>query len=746
MVASVEAAHGLALLSAQDDELLTSRARPIVLVPRCRDAPVARSVAPRSGELGLMLPYTPLHHLLLADAGTALVMTSGNASDEPIAYRDADALERLAPIADLFLLHDRPIRTRTDDSVVRTAMVAGTRRTQLLRRSRGFVPAPLPVPAAAPLLGCGAELKNTFCLAKDGRAWVGHHVGDLQNAETTLAFAEGIEHFRRLFAVEPRIVAHDLHPEYRSTRYAQDLDDAQDVELVGVQHHHAHLAACLAEHGERGAAVGAIFDGTGFGPDGTIWGGELLVGDLAGFERTGMLHAVRMPGGEAAIRQPWRMACAWLAEALGSGAPVPPTLRGQVDPVAWEQVAGLARTGLASPWTTSAGRLFDAVAALCGLRPAVTYEGQAAVELEAACDPWAHGAYPLPVRPDGDGRLVLDARVTIGHVVEDLAHGTCAGIVAARFHDGVAAATAQACATHRGARRSHDGRALRRRVPEPAPARGDGGAAPGLGPARADARAAAAERRGDRLRPGRGRSRPAGGRRLMFGLDEQLSHVGGGGSLLVVLAVALLLGLRHATDPDHLAAVSTLIASDPEDGTRCAGRLGISWGLGHATTLIALGLPIVLLGTYLPEPVQRGAEAAVGLVIMALALRLLVRWRRGHFHAHLHRHGDVQHRHLHPHAEHPGHAHTARAGGAAGALAGPGVRHRARARRRRLGGRRRAAARRDRRPRRPRPPRSCCSPWRRRSRWPACPRASATRSRAARSCGACSRSRPRSAR
>ena len=249
-----------------------------------------------------MLPYSPLHHLLLADVGVPLVMTSGNVSDEPIALRGRRTRSSGSPGSPTcFLLHDRPIHTRIDDSVLRGG--------RIVRRSRGYVPATLPVAAAPPLLAVGAELKNTFALARDGRAWVGHHIGDLRNYETLRSFTDGIAHFERLFAVAPELVAHDLHPEYLSTKYALDLD----LPALGVQHHHAHLAACLAEHGVERAA-GAIYDGTGYGTDGTVWGGELLRGDLHGFERVGHLWPVRMPGGEAAIREPWRMACAWLAE------------------------------------------------------------------------------------------------------------------------------------------------------------------------------------------------------------------------------------------------------------------------------------------------------------------------------------------------------------------------------------------------------------------------------------------------
>ena len=498
------------------------------------------------------------------------------------------------------------------------------------------------------MLACGAELKNTFCLAKGERAWVGHHIGDLENYETLRSFEEGIEHFKRLFAVEPRVVAHDLHPEYLSTKYALELEG---VELEGVQHHHAHLAACLAEHGESGPALGAIYDGTGYGTDGSVWGGELLHGDLRRFQRVGHLFPVRLPGGEAAIRQPWRMACAWLCEALGRPPDLPETLVGEVGQDAWHQVALLARGGLASPLTTSMGRLFDAVAALAGVRGEVTYEGQAAIELEAACDPGERGSYPLPLT---DGAL-LDARPTILAVAEEAAEGWAAGTIAARFHNAVAHATASACELLAERLRTptvvlSGGVFQNRRLLETTAALLSRGGAAG-----AHARAAAAERRRGGIRAGRRGGGEDG--RLMAGLDQTLAQLGHGQAVLVVLAVALLLGLRHATDPDHLAAVSTLIATDPRDGSRRAGRLGLAWGLGHATTLFAFGLPIVLYGAYLPDAVQRGAELIVGIVIAGLALRLLAGWRQGRFHAHLHSHGEVEHRHLHPHEHGAHHAH-----------------------------------------------------------------------------------------
>ena len=429
MAGALDAAARLVEIGPAERRLLTSPARPIVLAPRRSDAAVAPAVAPRAPELGVMLPYSPLHHLLLGDVGHPLVMTSGNVSDEPIAYRNEDALGRLAGIADAFLVHDRPIETRTDDSVVR---VRGSR-AALHRRSRGYVPASIPLPGAGtpvPLLACGGELKNTFCVAKGARAWVSHHIGDLENYETLQSFAAGIEHFQHLFDVTPRVVAYDLHPEYLATKYA--LERAE-VALVGVQHHHAHLAACLAEYGEPGPAVAAIFDGTGYGTDGTIWGGEILYGSLRHFTRIGHLLPVRLPGGPQAVREPWRMACAWLQAS------------GIEPPADWQPIARLARSGLASPWTTSVGRLFDAVAALCGVRSEIHYEGQAAIELEATCDPRERGAYRMPVRSRGE-RLTIDPRETIRAVAADVERGAPIGRVASRFHRGLARATAAACA------------------------------------------------------------------------------------------------------------------------------------------------------------------------------------------------------------------------------------------------------------------------------------------------------------
>jgi len=443
MVADLAEARRLARVDQAEARILSSPRRPIVLLRRRPDAPVAASLAPGNRFLGLLLPYTPLHHLLVREAARPIVLTSGNVSDEPIAYRDAEALERLAGIADHFLVHDRPIHIRSDDSVGR----AFRGRELLVRRARGYVPQPiaLPWPFPRPVLACGAELKSTFCVAKGRRAFVSHHIGDLENYQTLRSFTEGIEHFRRLFDVTPEVVVHDLHPEYLSTKYALDLEG---VELLGVQHHHAHVAACLADNGEAGPAIGVAFDGLGYGTDGTIWGGEVLAADLAGFERLGHLDPLPMPGGVAAIREPWRMAAVYLDAAYGGAVPEPLGVVTRNQP-RWSQVISLARAKVGSPLTSSAGRLFDAVASILGVRDTINYEGQAAVELEQLADPEERGAYAAGVT--GAQPFRLAGADMVRAVVEDLRAGVDPGLVAARFHNGVAAAVVAGCTLAREA-------------------------------------------------------------------------------------------------------------------------------------------------------------------------------------------------------------------------------------------------------------------------------------------------------
>jgi hydrogenase maturation protein HypF len=435
MAAGLAAARRLCEVDEAAAALLTSPRRPIVLLPR-RPGTVAAAVAPGNRQLGVMLPYTPLHHLLLEAVGGPIVLTSGNTSDEPIAYRDQDAFAQLADIADAFLTHDRAIHIRTDDSVSR--VVRG--REMLIRRSRGHVPEPVTVAARfpRPVLACGAELKNTFCLASADRAFVSHHIGDLENAATLRSFTEGIGHFGRLFGIEPEVVAYDLHPEYLSTKYALELD----LDSCGVQHHHAHIASCLADNGHQGPVIGVAFDGTGYGTDGTLWGGEFLIADLAGFERAGHLDPVPMPGGAAAIRQPWRMAAAYLRAAFPGGPPagLDVVKRNERN---WANVVMLAERGVNAPVSSSAGRLFDAVAALLSVRDTINYEGQAAVELEQLADPGETGAYRAGIT--GQGPFRIHGADLVRAVTGELTGGTPAPLIAARFHNGIAALIEEGC-------------------------------------------------------------------------------------------------------------------------------------------------------------------------------------------------------------------------------------------------------------------------------------------------------------
>jgi len=446
MSPDLAAVRTFALPDAVEERLLASPEHPIVLLGKRPGNRVSPLVAPANGYFGTMLPYTPLHHLLLRDRFTALVMTSGNLSDEPIAYRDAEARERLAAIADYFLVHDREIQTRIDDSVIR--VFRGN--PLFLRRSRGYVPREVRLPVEVPaVLAVGAELKGTICLAQGSRAVPSQHIGDLKNAATLASLAETATHLQGLLGMRPSLVAHDLHPDYLSTSYAEGL---AGVTRVAVQHHHAHLAACMAENGLDGEAIGVIFDGTGYGTDGTVWGGEFLVGGYGGFRRAGHLRQVPLPGGDAAVREPFRMALSYLHDAFGDGffdLPLP-----------WlAEIGGAERTlylrmlerRLNSPLTSSCGRLFDAVAALMGLRGRVTYEGQAAMELEAlAEESTTTYAYPFVVVRHA-GVAEIDFRLMVRALVEDLAVGRPGAEMARGFHTTLALAATDLCAEIRAA-------------------------------------------------------------------------------------------------------------------------------------------------------------------------------------------------------------------------------------------------------------------------------------------------------
>ncbi len=431
MVPSLAVAEALCEFGEEERALLSGTARPIVLARRRPGANLATPVAGELPDLGLMLPYTPLHHLLLAAVGRPLVMTSGNLSEEPIATDNDEALERLAPIADAFLVHDRGIRSRYDDSVVR--MIAGFE--QPVRRARGYAPHPvaLPFETDIDILAVGPEQKNTFALLTRGYALVSQHVGDMENALTLEHFEQTIELYERLFRVRPGLIAHDLHPEYLSTKYALTLD----LPKVGVQHHHAHIAGVAAEHGVIDPVVGIAFDGTGYGEDGHIWGGEVLLATWAGYERLAHLREVPLPGGAAAIRRPARMAVGTLLgldPALLDHPGAQPLL-GRLANGEERLLRQMVERGVNCPPTSSMGRLFDSVAALAGVRVDAIYEGQAAIELEAAVDPDAYGSYAFDLV--GAEPAIIDSRPVIEAILADIAVGVPAGVIAARFHRAV---------------------------------------------------------------------------------------------------------------------------------------------------------------------------------------------------------------------------------------------------------------------------------------------------------------------
>ena len=441
MVYDIDAAGDHCELSETERGLLLSMERPVVIVDRKSGSPISDEVAPGQSTIGLMLPYTPLHELLLEQAEDfpeALVMTSGNLSEEPIATDNEEARSRLAVLADAFLMNDRDIRTRCDDSVVR-AFDGGN---YLLRRSRGYAPFPLNLAWEGPsILATGPELKNAFCLTTGTYAFMSHHIGDMENYETLQSFEDGISHFERLFRVTPQAIAYDLHPNYLATRYAIERAERDDLPAIGIQHHHAHIAAGMAEHHLPAdeSVIGVAFDGTGYGEDGAIWGGEVLISTYRQYERIAHLDYIRMPGGDAAVRKPWRLALAWLHKVGLPWSDDLPSVKA-ASKAEKSVVARQLETRLNSPQTSSMGRLFDAVSALIGLRQEVSYEAQAAIELESQVDRDETGTYSFILR---DG--LLDPTPVIRSIVNDLSDGVSVQVIAARFHNGVAQAVLEVC-------------------------------------------------------------------------------------------------------------------------------------------------------------------------------------------------------------------------------------------------------------------------------------------------------------
>jgi len=432
MLANLDEIRRHCELDAVEAELITSAAAPIVLLCWRKDSDLAPEVAPGNRYLGVMLPYTPLHNVLLRAAGMPLVMTSGNLSEEPICRDNDEALRRLGGIADYFILHDRDIRARYDDSV---ALVTGGT-PGMIRRARGYAPSPITLSRPVPqIFATGGQEKNAFCLTRDRNAFLSQHIGDMENAETLAHYEDTLALYKRLFRVVPEVVAHDAHPDYATTRFAADYAAEWHIPVLPVQHHHAHVVSCLAENGHHGGPViGVAFDGTGYGTDGAVWGGEFLVCEGAKFTRAAHLEYVPMPGGEACIRRPGRMAFAYL-ESLAGGADA------RLPLVAWfgETETEIIRRQMAcrlnAPLTSSAGRLFDAVAALCGFKGAIQYEAQAAIYLEMAASGGsaAYQPYPYSLEPR-DGCYNVRLGDLIAAVEGDVLGGVGTVEVAARFH------------------------------------------------------------------------------------------------------------------------------------------------------------------------------------------------------------------------------------------------------------------------------------------------------------------------
>jgi hydrogenase maturation protein HypF len=443
MMADIKEIERHCLVSEEEKKLLESPQCPIVLLRWKPGSDIAESVAPGLKYLGVMLPYTPLHHLLLKEAALPLVMTSGNLSEEPIAKDNDEALRRLKGIADYFLMHNRDIYARYDDSVY----MVEEGQPVALRRARGYAPYPIFLPfKSKQILACGAEDKNTFCLTRDEHAFLSQHIGDMENEETLEHFENTINLYKKLFRIEPEIIAYDMHPDYLSTKYAIEAGASSSVKLVPVQHHHAHIAACLAENGVKDRVIGVAFDGTGYGADSTIWGGEFLLADCKDFRRVGHFEYMPLPGGVAAIKKPYRLALSYLYTLLGDGFSLAGLPLAGLDPAEIEIIKKQLRQKINSPLASSAGRLFDAVSALVGVRWEIDYEAQAAIELEmlAPGKTDKKGAYPFSIDVEG-GMRVVRLKELLAAVVDDVRNEVPVPEISLRFHHTVAEIVAEMC-------------------------------------------------------------------------------------------------------------------------------------------------------------------------------------------------------------------------------------------------------------------------------------------------------------
>ncbi|MDO9547965.1 MAG: carbamoyltransferase HypF [Candidatus Marinimicrobia bacterium] len=433
MFPDLKSIKGICSLNQPERDLLESVAHPIVLLKKNAGYYLANSVAPNNHYLGAMLPYTPLHHLIFHFFKGPLVMTSGNISDEPIAYKDDEAAERLKSIADYFLVHNREIHIRCDDSVIRN--FEGN--AYPIRRSRGYAPEKLILDWKFDrhVLACGPEQKNTFALAKNNSVYLSQHIGDMENLEVLKSFEEGIKHFRYIFDIQPEIVAYDLHPDYLSTKYAHHYAKENELKEIGIQHHHAHAVSCMVDNKITKPVLSIVLDGTGYGTDGTVWGGELLLAEYHQFKRLGHFRNTRLPGGSAAIKNPWQMGISYLVEVFGNKLVDIPFLN-NLDKNKISMILKMLENRFNSPITSSCGRLFDGVAAIAGLRNVVNYEGQAAVEFEQRILDQDDSAYEFRVIDNHDA-LILDWKPMIRQLVNDINEKTSISRISQKFHDGL---------------------------------------------------------------------------------------------------------------------------------------------------------------------------------------------------------------------------------------------------------------------------------------------------------------------
>ncbi|RKY36383.1 MAG: carbamoyltransferase HypF [Candidatus Omnitrophota bacterium] len=436
-----------AIFNEQEKELLLSNQRPIVLLRKKQPCEIAHSVVEDNKYLGFMLPYTPVHYLIFKDLDRPLVMTSGNITEEPIYYKDQEAFEKLKDIVDYFLTHNREIHIRCDDSVTRVFVSLDGRfhKEYTVRRARGYVPRALSLNCdfKYPVLAVGAQLKNTFALAKDNHVFISQHIGDLDNYSAVKAFEESIPHFEKIFDIHPEVIVCDMHPEYYPSKFARKITQEGERRLIEVQHHHAHIVSCMAENNLQEKVIGIAFDGTGYGSDGKIWGGEILIADLREFKRVAHLQYVSQPGGESAVRNPWQMAVSWLHKTL-EGEIFNLEFTKRIGKERVESVVSMIKNNVNSPLTSSMGRLFAGVSSILGLCDTASFHAEAEMKLEQIQDEYCREYYRFHLK-EGENMFIIIAEEVIKHILQDLKNSVPITRISAKFHNGVVEMVYQIC-------------------------------------------------------------------------------------------------------------------------------------------------------------------------------------------------------------------------------------------------------------------------------------------------------------